>query len=109
MILTLAIATLLTVYWLLEPQRVRVEAETMRTKSADKGKPLYIHNPDYHRSQSPSYVPFFRDRTYIGLKGEHGTLRFVFYGFRECPASRKKESKMSLLFFSLVQGFLANK
>jgi mono/diheme cytochrome c family protein len=42
MILTLAIATFLTVYWLLEPQRVRVEAETMRTKSAEKGKPLYM-------------------------------------------------------------------
>lgn len=42
MILTLAIATFLTVYWLLEPQRVRVEAETMGTKSAEKGKPLYM-------------------------------------------------------------------
>jgi mono/diheme cytochrome c family protein len=42
MILTLAVATFLTVYWLLEPQRVRVEAETMRIKSAEKGKPLYM-------------------------------------------------------------------
>jgi cytochrome c553 len=42
MILTVAIAAFLTVYWLLEPQRVRVEAETMRTKSAEKGKPLYM-------------------------------------------------------------------
>ena len=43
MILTLAIATFLTIYWLLEPHRVKVEAETMtRRKSAEKGKPLYM-------------------------------------------------------------------
>jgi len=42
MILTVAIAAFLTVYWLFEPRRVRVEAEQLRMKSADKGKPLYM-------------------------------------------------------------------
>ena len=40
-LLTLAIATLLTVYWLLEPHRVKVEAEQMRLEAVDKGKILY--------------------------------------------------------------------
>jgi mono/diheme cytochrome c family protein len=40
-ILTVAIATLLTVYWLLEPYRVRVEAEQMRLEGTGKGKILY--------------------------------------------------------------------
>ncbi len=40
-ILTVAIATFLTVYWLLEPSRVNVEAERMRSKAAAKGKILY--------------------------------------------------------------------
>ena len=40
-ILTVATATLLTVYWLLEPHRVRVEAEQMRLEAAGKGKILY--------------------------------------------------------------------
>lgn len=42
MILTVATAIFLTVYWLLEPHRVMVEAETMTTKSAEKGNPLYM-------------------------------------------------------------------
>ncbi len=41
MILTLAIATFLTVYWLLEPHRVKVEAENMKMKFAGKGKVFY--------------------------------------------------------------------
>ncbi|MGZ3567849.1 MAG: c-type cytochrome, partial [Thermodesulfobacteriota bacterium] len=41
-ILTVAIATFLTVYWLLEPYRVKVEAEKMRSKEAAKGKILYM-------------------------------------------------------------------
>jgi len=41
-ILTVAIATFLTVYWLLEPYRVKVEAERMRSKAAAKGKILYM-------------------------------------------------------------------
>jgi mono/diheme cytochrome c family protein len=41
-ILTMAIATFLTVYWLLEPYRVKVEAEGMRSKAAAKGKILYM-------------------------------------------------------------------
>ena len=42
MILTVMIATFLAIYWLLEPHRVKVEAETMTAKSAEKGKPLYM-------------------------------------------------------------------
>ncbi len=42
MILTIAIASFLTVYWLLEPRRVKVEAERMRAQAAQKGKPLYL-------------------------------------------------------------------
>jgi len=41
-VLTVAIATFLTVYWLLEPYRVKVEAERMRSKAAAKGKILYM-------------------------------------------------------------------
>jgi mono/diheme cytochrome c family protein len=41
-ILTVAIATFLTAYWLLEPYRVKVEAETMRSTAAAKGKILYM-------------------------------------------------------------------
>jgi len=42
MILTVAIAILLTVYWALEPHRVKVEAEKMRMAAAEKGKRLYL-------------------------------------------------------------------
>src|SRR4030042_932405 len=42
MILTVAIALFLTIYWLLEPHRVRVETEKMILEAAEKGKPLYI-------------------------------------------------------------------
>lgn len=42
MILTVAIAVYLTVYWLLEPQRVKAEAEKMRQIAAKKGKSLYL-------------------------------------------------------------------
>jgi mono/diheme cytochrome c family protein len=42
MILTVAIAAFLSVYWLLEPRRVRVEAEQMKTEAGGKGKPLYL-------------------------------------------------------------------
>jgi mono/diheme cytochrome c family protein len=42
MILTVAIATFLTVYWLLEPHRVKVETEKMRLIAAEKGKSLYL-------------------------------------------------------------------
>ncbi len=42
MMLTVAIATFLTVYWLLEPHRVKVEAEKMRLEAAEKGNPLYL-------------------------------------------------------------------
>jgi mono/diheme cytochrome c family protein/Zn finger protein HypA/HybF involved in hydrogenase expression len=41
-ILTVAIAVFLTVYWLLEPHRVKVEAEKMRLEAAEKGKVLYM-------------------------------------------------------------------
>jgi mono/diheme cytochrome c family protein len=41
-ILTVAIAVFLSVYWLLEPHRVRVEAERMRLEGAEKGKVLYM-------------------------------------------------------------------
>ena len=40
-LLTVAIAALLTVYWLLEPHRAKVEAEQMRLEAAEKGKVLY--------------------------------------------------------------------
>lgn len=42
MVLTLAIAAFLTVYWLLEPHRVTVEAERMKVEAAEKGKGLYM-------------------------------------------------------------------
>ena len=41
-VLTLAIAAFLSVYWLLEPHRVKVEAEKMRSEAAEKGKGLYL-------------------------------------------------------------------
>jgi len=40
-VLTAAIAAFLSVYWLLEPHRVKVEAEKMRSEAAEKGKSLY--------------------------------------------------------------------
>ncbi|OGP92125.1 MAG: hypothetical protein A2156_12090 [Deltaproteobacteria bacterium RBG_16_48_10] len=42
MVLTVGIAALLSVYWLLEPHRVKVEAEKMRSEAAEKGKSLYL-------------------------------------------------------------------
>jgi mono/diheme cytochrome c family protein len=42
MILTVAIAIVLTVYWLLEPHRVNVEAEQMKVEAAKKGKGIYM-------------------------------------------------------------------
>jgi mono/diheme cytochrome c family protein len=42
MILTVAIAIFLTVYWLLEPHRVKVEAEQMKLEAAKKGKDRYM-------------------------------------------------------------------
>lgn len=42
MILTIAIATFLTIYWLLEPHRVKVETEKMSLIAAEKGKSLYL-------------------------------------------------------------------
>ena len=44
MILTVAIAAILTVYWLSEPYRVRTDAERMSTKAAAKGKILYMNH-----------------------------------------------------------------
>ena len=41
-ILTVALATFLSIYWLLEPHRVKVEAEKMRLGAAEKGKVLYM-------------------------------------------------------------------
>src|SRR4030042_2512422 len=42
MILTVAIGIFLTVYWALEPYRVKVEAEKMRMAAAEIGKRLYL-------------------------------------------------------------------
>jgi mono/diheme cytochrome c family protein len=42
MILTVAMAIFLTLYWLLEPHRVKVEAEEARLEAAKKGKELYM-------------------------------------------------------------------
>jgi len=42
MILTLTIGIFLTVYWALEPHRVKVEAEKMRLAATEKGKRLYL-------------------------------------------------------------------
>jgi mono/diheme cytochrome c family protein len=42
MVLTVAMAILLTVYWLLEPRRVKVEAEEARLEAVQKGKELYL-------------------------------------------------------------------
>jgi mono/diheme cytochrome c family protein len=41
-VLTVAIAAFLSVYWLLEPHRVRVEAEKMKSEASEKGKSLYL-------------------------------------------------------------------
>jgi mono/diheme cytochrome c family protein len=41
-VLTVAIAAFLSIYWLLEPHRVKVEAEKMRSEAAEKGKSLYL-------------------------------------------------------------------
>jgi mono/diheme cytochrome c family protein len=41
-ILTVGLATFLSIYWLLEPHRVKVEAEKMRLEAAEKGKALYM-------------------------------------------------------------------
>lgn len=42
MILTVAMAAFLTIYWLLEPHRVTAEAERLKAEASIKGKPLYI-------------------------------------------------------------------
>jgi mono/diheme cytochrome c family protein len=42
MVLTVAIAAFLSVYWLLEPHRVKVEADKMKSEAAKKGEPLYL-------------------------------------------------------------------
>jgi mono/diheme cytochrome c family protein len=42
MILTVAMAIFLSVYWLLEPHRVKVEAEEARLEAVKKGKELYM-------------------------------------------------------------------
>ncbi len=41
-LLTFAIASFLTFYWLLEPRRVKSEAERMSAQAAEKGKLLYL-------------------------------------------------------------------
>ncbi len=41
-VFTVAIAAFLSVYWLLEPHRVKVEAEKIRSEAAEKGKSLYL-------------------------------------------------------------------
>jgi mono/diheme cytochrome c family protein len=41
-VLTVAIAGFLSIYWLLEPHRVKMEAGKMRLEAAEKGKPLYL-------------------------------------------------------------------
>ena len=41
-VFTVAIAAFLSVYWLLEPHRVKVEAEKMRSEAAERGKSLYV-------------------------------------------------------------------
>lgn len=41
-LLTVAITAFLTIYWLLEPHRVRVQTERMKTEAAERGKPLYL-------------------------------------------------------------------
>jgi mono/diheme cytochrome c family protein len=42
MILTVGIAAFLSIYWLFEPHRVKVEAEKLRSEAAEKGKSLYL-------------------------------------------------------------------
>jgi mono/diheme cytochrome c family protein len=42
MVMTVVIGVILTFYWLLEPYRVKVEAERMRSEAAEKGKVLYM-------------------------------------------------------------------
>ncbi|OGP79103.1 MAG: hypothetical protein A2V86_13575 [Deltaproteobacteria bacterium RBG_16_49_23] len=42
MILTVAMAIYLSIYWFMEPRRVQKEGETMRLEAVEKGKPLYL-------------------------------------------------------------------
>jgi mono/diheme cytochrome c family protein len=42
MVLTVGIAVFLSVYWLMEPHRVKVEAEKMKSEAAKKGKGPYM-------------------------------------------------------------------
>jgi mono/diheme cytochrome c family protein len=42
MVLTVAIAIFLSIYWLLEPHRVKGEAEKMKLEAAQKGEKLYL-------------------------------------------------------------------
>src|SRR4030066_1447335 len=42
MILTVAVAIYLSIYWFMEPRRVQKEGETMRLEAVEKGKPLYL-------------------------------------------------------------------
>ncbi len=41
-ILTVAIAAFLTVYWVSEPRRLKLEAERLRAQATEKGKHLYV-------------------------------------------------------------------
>ena len=69
MILTVAIAVFLTVYWLLEPHRVRVEAEKMRMAAAEKGKRLYLtHCARCHGETGDARrrVSTINSKTYLG-------------------------------------------
>jgi len=42
MILTVAIAIYLSIYWFLEPRRIQKETGKMRLEAAEKGKPIYL-------------------------------------------------------------------
>lgn len=48
-VLTMAIAVFLTIYWILEPSRLKATAEKIRLQAVERGRPLYLtHCADCH-------------------------------------------------------------
>jgi len=69
MVLTVAIAAFLSVYWLLEPHRVEVEAEKIRSEAAEKGKSLYLtHCAQCHGETGGSQkrIKAINSKNYLG-------------------------------------------
>lgn len=68
MFLTVAIALYLTLYWLLEPKRVKAEAEKMKEIAARKGKSLYMtHCASCHgeKGESQKRIKAINSKNYL--------------------------------------------